>query len=123
MAQAGKQTTFDPDVLEYAYNELVRMVNELDHNQDVQQVLSLSNLTAELSTMDDSEGGWSALEDHVTTIGNGVASVSNDIKTAAVSLETKMRTSIDTLKGADDTNSAGLTKTSTSISSTGLKPV
>lgn len=103
--------SFDPDWLQKAANELGQLNTLLEHNLAWKDLATASHISGDLSSLnqnDDSLGAWTWLEKHTSDICTYVSTVTNDIKTEATKLQSRMQSTIDILNGSDKDNKDNL---------------
>lgn len=105
------QITFDPQWLQKAADELGKLNTLLELNQDFGQLQQVSTVAGDLGSLmkeDNGRGAWTFVENHTSGICDYISKITGKINQQATTLEGRMQDTVNTLKGADDSNKRNL---------------
>jgi hypothetical protein len=97
----GQGTSFDPDILEDACNDLTRIDTIIKASTSLSNMGDASTIAGDIGGLDDTNGGWGYVGGQVTDVAQSVSKYVSDLQQAAGQVHEAMQASIDTLKGAD----------------------
>jgi hypothetical protein len=102
----GSGTSFDPDILQDAADDLARIDTIIKDSTSLSNMSKASSIQEDVSSMDDTKGGWQYVSDQMSGVATAVSNHVSDLKTIAGQVHQAMQASIDTLKGADTDNAS-----------------
>jgi hypothetical protein len=110
---SSTEVSFDPEWLEKAASELGQLRMLLENSLALKRLQESSTISGDLGggIATNDAGGWTYLEQHISDICSYISKVTGDIKTDGSSLEQRMRSALEALKGADHDNKSNLNST------------
>ena len=106
----GQRTSFDPDILEDACNDLTRIDTIIKASTSLSNMGDASTIAGDIGGLDDKNGGWGYVGGQVTDVAQSVSKYVSDLQQAAGQVHEAMQASIDTLQGADSSSATTVTR-------------
>jgi hypothetical protein len=106
----GQGTSFDPDVLQDACDDLTRIDTIIKASTSLSNMGDASSIAGDIGGLDDKNGGWGYLGGQVSDVGASVSKYVGDLQQAAGQVYQAMQASINTLTGADTSSATTITQ-------------